>query len=144
MTSVNERRRRIKGRQAIKQFLMLPHNVLNHPEFVSLSPRAVKLLLDIAVQYNGRNNGDLCAPLSLMSLRGWKSSDQLHKAKKELVSNEVILVSRQGGLNKASLYAVTWVPVDECNGKLDIAATKTAPVKWNDRSLSPPRGSKAS
>ena len=82
MTSRNEQRRRIKGRQAIRQFLMLPHNVLNHPAFVSLSPRAVKLLLDIVVQYNGRNNGDLCAPLSLMSLRGWKSSDQLHKAKK--------------------------------------------------------------
>ena len=144
MTSVNERRRRIKGRQTISQFLMLPHNVLNHPKYVSLSPRAVKLLLDITVQYNGRNNGDLCAPLSLMNLRGWNSSDQLHKAKKELVSNEDILVSRQGGLNKASLYAVTWVPVDECNGKLDIAATKTAPVRWNDRSLSPPSGSKAS
>ena len=144
MTSRNEQRRRIKGRQSIKQFLMLPHTVLNHPKFVSLRPRAVKLLLDIAAQYNGRNNGDLCAPLSLMSLRGWNSSDQLHKAKKELVRNELILVSRQGGLNKATLFAVTWVPVDECNGKLDIAATKTAPVKWNDRSLSPPRGSKAS
>ena len=144
MTSVNERRRRIKGRQTINQFLMLPHNVLNHPAFVSLHSRAVKLLLDIAVQYNGRNNGDLCAPLSLMSLRGWKSSAQLHKAKKELVRNELIMVSRQGGINKATLFAVTWVPVDECNGKLDIAATKTAPVKCNDRSLSPPRGSKAS
>ena len=65
------------------------------------------------------------------------------QGKKELVRNEVILVSRQGGLNKATLYAVTWIPVDECNGKLDIAATKTAPVKWNNRSLSPPRGSKA-
>ena len=144
MTSTNERRRRIKGRQAIGPFLMLPHNVLNHPAFVSLSPRAVKLLLDIAVQYNGGNNGDLCAPLSLMSLRGWNSSDQLHKAKKELVRNELIMVSRQGGINKTTLFAVTWVPVDECNGKLDIAATKTASVKWNDRSLSPPRGSKAS
>ena len=143
MTSVNERRRRIKGRQTIKQFLMLPHNVLNHPAFVSLNSRAVKLLLDIAVQYNGRNNGDLCAPLSLMSLRGWNSSDQLHKAKKELVRNELIMVSRQGGINKTTLFAVTWVPVDECNGKLDIAATRTAPVKWNDRSLGPPRGSKA-
>mgnify|MGYP001256079814 FL=1 len=144
MTSANERRRRIKGRQAIGPFLMLPHNVLNHPAFVSLNSRAVKLLLDIAVQYNGRNNGDLCAPLSLMSLRGWNSSDQLHKAKKELVRNELIMVSRQGGINKTTLFAVTWVPVDECNGKLDIAATKTAPVKWNDRSLGPPRGSKAS
>ena len=143
MTSVNERRRRIKGRQGIRQFLMLPHNVLNHPAFVSLNSRAVKLLLDIAVQYNGRNNGDLCAPLSLMSLRGWNSSDQLHKAKKELVRNELIMVSRQGGINKTTLFAVTWVPVDECNGKLDIAATKTAPVKWNDRSLGPPRGSKS-
>ena len=137
MTSVNERRRRIKGRQAIKQFLMLPHNVLNHPAFVSLNSRAVKLLLDIAVQYNGRNNGDLCAPLSLMSLRGWNSSDQLNKAKKELVEKDVIRVARQGGLNKCNLYPLTWFPIDKCKGKLDIASTTTAPVNWRNEAIGP-------
>ena len=66
-------------------FVRFPHELLNHRNFRTLSPRATKLLIDIASQYNGRNNGDLCAPLSKMRNRGWNSSDQLFKAKKELV-----------------------------------------------------------
>ena len=87
-------------------------------------------MLDIASQYRGSNNGDLCAPLKLMHNRGWNSSDQLFKAKKELVEKGLIRVSRQGGLNKCNLYALTWFPIDECDGKLDIASTITAPNDW--------------
>ena len=130
MTNRNERRRRIKGRQTTNSFLGLPHHVLDHDNFRTLSPKATKLLIDIAAQYRGSNNGDLCAPLSLMRDRGWNSSDQLDKAKKELVRKDVIRVARQGGLNKCNLYALTWFPIDECKGKLDIASTITAPGNW--------------
>ena len=130
MTSRNEKRRRITGRQTTNSFLSLPHHVLNHENFRCLSPRATKLAIDIAVPYRVSNNGDLCAPLSLMRDRGWNSSDQLDKAKKELVGKDVIRVARQGGLNKCNLYALTWLPIDECNGKLDIPATNIAPVNW--------------
>ena len=130
MTSRNEKRRRITGRQTTNSFLSLPHHVLNHENFRCLSPRATKLAIDIAAQYRGSNNGDLCAPLSLMRDRGWNSSDQLFKAKKELVEKGLIRVSRQGGLNKCNLYALTWFPIDECDGKLDIASTITAPNDW--------------
>jgi hypothetical protein len=130
MTSRNEKRRRITGRQTTNSFLSLPHHVLNHENFRCLSPRATKLAIDIAAQYRGSNNGDLCAPLSLMRDRGWNSSDQLDKAKKELVRKDVIRVARQGGLNKCNLYALTWFPIDECKGKLDIASTITAPGNW--------------
>ena len=130
MTSQNEKRRRLTGRQTTNSFLSLPHHVLNHENFRCLSPRATKLVIDIAAQYRGNNNGDLCAPLSLMRKRGWNSSDQLNKAKKELVEKDVIRVSRQGGLNKCNLYALTWLRIDECGGKLDIASTITAPGRW--------------
>ena len=142
MTTQNERRRRIKGRQTTYSFLGLPHHVLDHDNFRTLSPRATKLVIDIAAQYRGNNNGDLSAPLSLMKKRGWNSSDQLHKAKKELVENDVIRVARQGGLNRCNLYALTWLPIDECNGKLDIASTTTAPVNWRNKSASPSGGAK--
>ena len=141
MTSRNEKRRRITGRQTTNSFLSLPHHVLNHENFRCLSPRATKLAIDIAAQYRGSNNGDLCAPLSLMRDRGWNSSDQLDKAKKELVAKDVIRVARQGGLNKCNLYALTWLPIDECNGKLDIASTTTAPVDWKKGSPDPFSGS---
>ena len=130
MTSRNEKRRRLTGRQTTKSFVRFPHELLNHRNFSTLSPRATKLLIDIASQYNGRNNGDLCAPLSKMHCRGWNSSDQLFKAKKELVEKGLIRVSRQGGLNKCNLYALTWFPIDECDGQRDIASTITAPHDW--------------
>ena len=141
MTSRNEKRRRITGRQTTNSFLSLPHHVLNHENFRCLSPRATKLAIDIAAQYRGSNNGDLCAPLSLMKKRGWNSSDQLDKAKKELVGKDVIRVARQGGLNKCNLYALTWFPIDECKGKLDIASTTIAPVDWKKGSPDPTSGS---
>ena len=108
-------------------FLLLPHFVLNHPDFFNLSPRAVKLLIDIATQYRGYNNGDLCVANSIMEKRGWKSKSSLHKAIQELREKDFIILTRQGGRKIASLYAITWQPIDECEGKLDISSTKTAP-----------------
>ena len=130
MTVRNEKRRRNMGRQTTQPFLSLPHNVLDHDSFRTLSPRATKLLIDIAAQYRGYNNGDLCAPLSVMRKRGWKSSDQLFKARKELLDRGLILTSRQGGLNKCSLFALTWFQIDDCKGKLDTPSTDVAPHNW--------------
>ena len=130
MSSRSQQMRRNKGRMMTDSFVRIPHHVINHEHFRSLSPRATKLLIDLLAQYRGYNNGDLCAPLSLMRERGWNSSDQLQKAKNEVIEKDVIIVTRQGGINKCSLYAVTWFPIDECNGKLDVASTAIAPVNW--------------
>jgi len=130
LTTRNEKRRRNMGRQTTQPFLSLPHNVLDHESFRTLSPRATKLLIDIAAQYRGCNNGDLCAPLSVMKKRGWKSNDQLFKARKELLDRGLILTSRQGGLNKCSLFALTWFQIDDCKGKLDTPSTDVAPHNW--------------
>jgi len=130
MTSRSEKRRRNQGRQTSQPFIRLPVDLLQHDSFSTLTPRATKLLVDIAAQYNGRNNGDLCAPLSLMKKRAWNSSDQLFKARKELVDRGLIVTSRQGGLNKCSLFALTWFQIDECQGKLDILSTSSPPHDW--------------
>ena len=130
MTTRNEKRRRNMARQTTQPFLSLPHNVLDHESFRTLSPRATKLLIDIAAQYRGCNNGDLCAPLSVMQKRGWKSNDQLFKARKELLDRGLILTSRQGGRNKASLFALTCLQIDDCQGKLDTPSTDVAPHNW--------------
>ena len=124
-------------------YLNLHKPLLDSSDFISLKGNSIKLLIDIGQQFNGYNNGDLCAPLSLMRERGWNSSDQLHKAKKELIEKDVIWVTRQGGLNKANLYALTWFPIDECKGKLDVSPTTTAPVNWKNKMPSPLAGVKA-
>jgi hypothetical protein len=43
-------------------------------------------------------------------------------------------MTRQGGLHKASLYALTWKEVNECDGKLDVGfgPTRVASGRWRD------------
>ena len=53
--------------------------------------------------------------------RGWKSKETLHNAKKQLLESGLVVETRKGMRpNKASLYAVTWHPLNECKGKLDM------------------------
>ena len=136
MNRQEKKRLRTKNRKSGSSYLGLPHYLINHRNFQSLSPRATKLLIDIAAQYRGSNNGDLCAPMSLMRERGWRSSDQLFKARKELLDRGLIVTSRQGGLNKCSLFALTWLPIDECQRKLDISSSITPSHLWEKWSVS--------
>ena len=129
---MSRNRLKSKGRRDRGSYVQLPHEVLNHQNFTGLSGNAVKLLLDLYSQYRGKNNGDLSAPWSRMSKRGWRSKGTLHRAIKELLTFGWIKISRYGGLNRCSLYAVTFKAVDECGGKLDIPSTQTAPGDWNE------------
>jgi len=109
-------------------FLHLHRPLLNSPDFISLKGNSIKLLIDIASQYNGHNNGDLCAALTLMKKRNWNSNQQLQKALKELQERNLIVQTRQGGLNMGpNLYAISWQPINACGGKLDVEPTTLPP-----------------
>ena len=127
---MNRKRERFKGRRESGSFLALPHDCLNHENFINLSPHSVKLLVDLSSQYKGSNNGDLCLTWSMMEKRGWRSQSTLDKCRRELLHFGWIELTRQGGRNQASLYAITWRSVDECKGKLDLKETKVASGKW--------------
>ena len=93
--------------------------MLNHPSFAALSAHSAKLLLDIARQYNGRNNGDLSAAYSVMQReRHWKSRDTLGKALGELIRAGFLECTRRGrqwgvgGTPEPNLYAITWRAID--------------------------------
>jgi hypothetical protein len=130
ITTMQRNRLRMKGRRESPSFIAIPHECLNHVNYSRLSPYAVKLLLDLYAQYRGINNGDFTAAWKYMKPRGWKSKDTLTKALKELLSTGWIVLSRQGGRNQCSLYAVTFRSIDSCGRKLDILETKTAPGNW--------------
>jgi hypothetical protein len=123
-------RLRIKGRRESRSFSKLIHDYFESQQYASLSPRAVKVLVDLYCQYRGNNNGDLCAAKALMAQRGWRSSSQLQKALKELLQRGWIVVTRQGGRHAPTLYAVTFVGIDFCGGKLDVAANPVAGHDW--------------
>lgn len=121
-----------KGRKGASIYFGLPHTLINTRKYRSLSNHAIKLLIDLGSQYRGFNNGDLCAAWTLMKEMGWKSRSSLFKAKNELLNVGFIIVTRQGGRNKPTLFAITWKEVNECKGKLDIKPTKNAPGGWLD------------
>ena len=108
----------------------MPHVVLRSASFSRLSGHAVKLLMDLVAQYKGDNNGDLCTAWTLMQKRGWRSRDTLNKARRELLAGEWIMVARQGGRHKPTLYALTFYAIDECGGKLDVNATHSPSGIW--------------
>ncbi len=109
-------------------YLHLHKALLNCPDFISLKGNTIKLLIDIGSQYNGRNNGDLCAAMSILKKRGWNSNQQICKGIKELIEKNLITQTKQGGLNMGpNLYAITWQPIDECGGKLDVSPTLHPP-----------------
>lgn len=121
-----------KGRAETGYFTRLPHAVQDSENWRQCSATGIKLLLDIARQYRGNNNGDLCAALSVLRSRGWRSSDTVGTALRELRHYGLLLLTRQGGLHRPSLYALTWQAIDDCGGKLEVAATKVAPGIWKE------------
>jgi len=102
-----------KARSAETRYLGIPYRILIHPNFARISPHAVKLLVDIGMQYMGANNGDLCATWSAMVKRGWRSKETLSDAIQELEAYGLIVLTQQGGRNKPNLYALSWLLVDK-------------------------------
>lgn len=123
-------RMRHTGRRPGHSFLALPHCILESEHYAALSAQAVKLLLDIGGQYRGSNNGDLVATWKYMHKRGWRSRNTLAYAKAELLAAGFIEKTREGGLRFPVLYAISWLSIDECGGKLEVAATRVASNRW--------------
>jgi hypothetical protein len=133
-------------------FLPLPLDVLRSQALAKLSPHASKLLFDIASQWRLGSNGDSCAAFEkVLRARGWRSKTTLQKALRELTASGLIVQTRQGSLHQCSLFALGWLAIDECGGKLELKAT-TRPINhWRDpikpiqnKAPSPPRVPKPS
>jgi hypothetical protein len=126
--------------------IAVPFPVLNGLAYLNLNAHARMLLWDLAAQYRGNNNGDLCAAWKLMKPRGWKSEATLDKCKRALVEAGLIVETRKGARpNKCSLFALTWYALDECNGKLDISARSFSRGAYKLKDRPPvmiPRGGK--
>lgn len=131
----NLKRPRGKGGMEGKSFSMLIHAYWQSPQYAKLSPRAVKLLVDLLCQYRGTNNGDLTSAWSVMQARGWRSKGQLFKAQAELEGRGWIVKTRQGyrarGVNAATLWAVTFYGIDDCRdsqGRRKLEGVKPDPM----------------
>jgi hypothetical protein len=102
-----------RGNSFGEKFLGIPRSAYDAPQFATLKPWSVRLLIDLVAQYNGRNNGDLTAAWKVLKPKGWRSEATLNKAKKELLAAGFMIEMRKGRRpNLCSLYALTWRPLD--------------------------------
>jgi hypothetical protein len=120
----------------------IPRKVHRCADFRHLSSHAKVLLISLTYQFYGNNNGDLTAAWSVMRKdHGFKSPNTLDRARKSLLDAHLITQTRQGGLGKCSLYAITWLKINPCDGKLDTQPT-ALPTRTNwdrQRRTEPPR-----
>lgn len=141
--SRNSRFTKQHGRSAGNSFVSIPHFVLESQQWADLPPSSVKLLMELARQYRGANNGDLGATINDLAPRGWASNATFRRALSYLEDNGWIVRTRQGGRHiGCNLYAITWWPIDACGGKHQHAAETKPGHQWrekNGRPFSGPR-----
>lgn len=107
---------KFKGTKYTEPFVGIVRSVFESPAFVDLSPFACKLLLELAGQYRGDNNGNLTVAWSIVSKRGWRSRTTLWRAKAELLEAGFIYSTRKGRMpSTCELLALTWFPLDVSN-----------------------------
>lgn len=139
MTSYTQRgREREKTKKSLKErigdesFTAIPSNFLRSDALKELSGTASKLLLEFLRQLGKNNNGDLQASWQVLKDRGWNSKSTLHKAITELRKAGIITQTRQGGRNRCSLYALTFVAIDDCKGKHDARPSRRPLGLWHE------------
>lgn len=123
---------RAKGKRGVSHFTSIPHAVMRDPSYRKLKGNAAKLLLELAFQFRGFNNGNLTTAFGVLKDRGWNSRATIDRAKKELLAADLIRETRAGRFEnpggRCALYALTWQPIHECPGKnLEVGPTAVAP-----------------
>ncbi|MFN8893407.1 MAG: hypothetical protein ACK5Y8_06560 [Betaproteobacteria bacterium] len=93
-------------------FVALHDNVMRSPGMRQTGHTARSLLLDIALQYDGKNNGQLVAAQKYLKALGWRSSDVVTWALRELCAAGLLIETRKGGINRPSWFALAWQPLD--------------------------------
>lgn len=102
------------------KFLALPDVMLLSPAYRSLNQVGRALLVDIAMQFNGKNNGRLVATWPYLNPLGWNSKSQIKNYLDVLLERGLLIETRKGGRNWPAWYATTWQKLDVLEG-IDIA-----------------------
>lgn len=112
-----KRRQHTKSSRDAGGFSAIPWSVLDSIAYRSLSHPSRSLLIEMARQYHGDDNGRLIATLAYLKPRGWTSYDTIQRAKQELLDAGLIYETVKGRRpNRASWYALTWQTLDKLDG----------------------------
>lgn len=113
-------------------FSALPHGVMDSNAFQGAGHPARSLLYELIRQLSGRNNGHLQLASPWLKKRGWNSADVVQRAKAELITRQLAIKTRLGGLNAGpDLWAVTWLPISDFTGLTEVSAMTYHPGAWH-------------
>lgn len=109
------------------RYTAIPHALLDSVAFMGASHATRSLLFELMRQHDGKNNGHLHLSANWLKGRGWNSKDGIQKAKTEALNRDLIVKTREGGLNAGpDRYALTWLHIGNFVG-LDIAPSAYHP-----------------
>lgn len=109
---------RTKSKHSKKpNFAGIPRYVMDTKAYKSLGGNAVKLLMCVAYQFKGKNNGDLLITHSFLKSY-FKSNQTMYNARDELEKKGFIAINVYGGMSyggykRPTLYALTWLTVND-------------------------------
>lgn len=112
------RQQKYKHRKSDKgRFIPIYCSLFNSDHYYSLSLAARAILHGIMMQYNGKNNGNLCATSTMAKDWGVKSRATLIKSLKELEEKRFLIRTRQGifmnSKTSCTLFALSWEELNE-------------------------------
>jgi ribosomal protein L35 len=135
LKTISERKRwKQTGKGKSPPFLQILKHVIDSPQFAAIPGSAHKLLVDMAREYRGpgTNNGNISFDdIRQHNANKWSSRATRQAAVNYLVEHGWLVRTRRGGLHMGcDLFAVSWWPIDECDGKHDYPAEKVASNLW--------------
>ena len=125
-------RRHPKHRMTGRHFAQIPVEVLTSDAVRTLPNYALRVLLAMAAQFRGNNNGDLAMTRAIARPFGVTSQEHLVKSLALLLERRLIDKTRQGGKKPLgpTLYCVTWQPINDLCGKIALGPNLTPTNAW--------------
>jgi DNA-binding PadR family transcriptional regulator len=123
-----------RGRGNQEHFARIPVSVLQSPAVMTLNHAAFKVLVILASQWRGGNNGTLALTESFARKYGLAGRDTLYRSLRDLEQRGLIVRTRQGMKSKRlfTLWALGWESITHRDGKpLDVPEPKNN-KRWLD------------
>ena len=104
-------------RKGVKQFALLPLELLMHQSVTSLNHGAFRVMALLAAQYRGQNNGALGLTALQAKRAGIGSDNTLYRALRALAARGLIEQTHSASRvpPRPAMYALSWQSIDDTN-----------------------------
>lgn len=119
-------------RKKYERHIQIPHRILEDPRFIALPPSALRLLLAVLMQFNGKNNGHMQMSRGyLKEKRDWHSAGTISNAKKALLESGLVIETQPKFFGRdgraCARFGIAWLQLHYMDGQL---LTTARPPAW--------------